>query len=282
MAHPLLGCRYKLSRAERHRQDLGHEIRLWSNRDPWASRLERETEGTQHTLRSFIDVREEPPSHLGLIIGDWAHNLRSALDYLMYELVRLDHGQPLRGTQFPICRQFADYQAFRRKEDKSGKRTCFMRVLEFSHRRAINRAQPYRRRDGADTHPLAILRAISNRDKHRLLHTAVFATQPGEGTAVTPKQDVERIVSVTPCYGLVDKSAEILEVVYISHGPDPGVNVKDDIKLDIAFDNGLPVVETLREVTEYVFAVVSEFDQFVFGAHGVRRFTRLEPAPPRS
>ena len=39
-----------------------------------------------------------------LVLGDCAHNLRSALDYLAHELVRANGGNPDEDTEFPVSR----------------------------------------------------------------------------------------------------------------------------------------------------------------------------------
>jgi hypothetical protein len=76
---PLLGCRLKLQGAWRHRQALSVE------------------------LETFLQRADTEPSplRLGVIVGDFLHNLRCVLDHLVWQLV-LSNGQtPSVRNQFP-------------------------------------------------------------------------------------------------------------------------------------------------------------------------------------
>jgi hypothetical protein len=42
------------------------------------------------------------PEEISIVVGEICYNLRAALDYLVYELARLDSGCIQNGTQFPI------------------------------------------------------------------------------------------------------------------------------------------------------------------------------------
>lgn len=48
-------------------------------------------------------VLHPPPLRLGVIVGDLVHNVRSALDHLVWQLVLANAQQPTRATQFPVC-----------------------------------------------------------------------------------------------------------------------------------------------------------------------------------
>lgn len=87
-----------------------------------------------------------------ILTGEAIYNLRSALDYLVYELAIADSGVVPRGTQFPIA-DSAD--GFRRR------RSNYLKGLSEEHKDAIGAYS------GADW--AKILRDISNPDKHRAL-----------------------------------------------------------------------------------------------------------------
>jgi hypothetical protein len=53
----------------------------------------------------YCEVLRKPPSSLSLIIGDCLHNLRSALDSLVFELA-------LAEAQGPLAKEFEDDSAF--------------------------------------------------------------------------------------------------------------------------------------------------------------------------
>jgi hypothetical protein len=110
----------------------------------------------------FPDV----PMFLPLAISDAVHNLRSALDYLVFELARKDSGRVQNGTQFPI-------ETYKLHTTPDGNKIGFdmvvnryLRGVNQVHRDAIEAMQPYKGVEWTET-----LRDISNPDKHRQLTT---------------------------------------------------------------------------------------------------------------
>jgi hypothetical protein len=103
------------------------------------------------------------------MIGDAVHNIRSALDYLVYELAP-PKVRRKRTTQFPIFLTQADFL---------GKSGAMIEGIAGDERKLIESVQPYRS-DDPRTHPLAVLNRLSNRDKHRLLVPVVAAMDLSE------------------------------------------------------------------------------------------------------
>jgi hypothetical protein len=144
---PLLGCRLKLQGAWRHRQALSEELQMFLERaDP-----------------------EPSPLHLGVIVGDVLHNLRCVLDHLVWQLVVLNGQEPGDHNQFPI---FDTPGAYKKKAGR------YLRGVAADHRDLIETFQPYHLEDDAASHYLAVLRDLSNIDKHRFVHPVVIV---GEG-----------------------------------------------------------------------------------------------------
>jgi hypothetical protein len=104
------------------------------------------------------------PSDLPLAVSDAIHNIRAALDYLVYELALKDSGAIQEGTQFPFehCRTGkspgGNPIGFEAVKDR------FLRGVNATHRAMIEKLQPYNGHDWAKN-----LRDISNPDKHRRL-----------------------------------------------------------------------------------------------------------------
>jgi hypothetical protein len=104
-----------------------------------------------------------PPSPmLGVRAGEFAHNLRAALDYLAHRLAILDGGTETR-TQFPISDTPAGFQQ-RRPKDLEG--------VNDAHAARIERLQPY---NGGGW--LRVLRDMTNIDKHRTLHVVGYQSK---------------------------------------------------------------------------------------------------------
>jgi hypothetical protein len=145
---PLLGCRLKLQQAWRHLQTLDEEV------------------------ARFLDGTEsDPPLYLGVIVGDFLHNLRCELDHLIWQLVILNGKEPTHSHQFPICdtRDGFDKQAPRR-----------LAGLTAAQLAAVEELQPYRIEEEARWHTLAVLRDLSNIDKHRRVHVTTVIGEEGD------------------------------------------------------------------------------------------------------
>lgn len=158
---PLLGVRLKIERARRHLRELESSVGSFMNTSPYEIYTE-ETEAGDLLYR--VRVTESLPIECSLVLGDAVHNLRSALDYLAYELVVADGGTPSDNTGFPIGR---DVHALKsmilNKLGGASERTI----------RAVRALNPYR--GGNDL--LWKLHHLDIIDKHRLLLTVGSANR---------------------------------------------------------------------------------------------------------
>jgi hypothetical protein len=101
-------ARLKLDRAKHHIRDLQLVFASFIRDNPDPIRIEHDAAAGMVTAR-IIDP--DFPASLPLIIGDAIHNLRTALDHAMWELIRLDGGTQDRWTAFPAHRRRVDYEA---------------------------------------------------------------------------------------------------------------------------------------------------------------------------
>jgi hypothetical protein len=130
-APSLLGVRLKLDRTVEHLDMLEAEMRAYSEREPYGvGDLVREDDC--FVLR--LKVHEEPDQRWGVIAGEILHNLRSALDNLIWQLVLLNGRTPGRHNQFPICIE----------PPKPGALGGVLRGVYADHRVLIEDLQPYR------------------------------------------------------------------------------------------------------------------------------------------
>jgi hypothetical protein len=109
----------------------------------------------------FIADLPEPPTLLGVIVGDCLHNLRSSLDHLVWQLVEAN--PPHHGTvnnQFPIYRLESDFHS------NAGRRLAGVPANAIED---IKRLQPYMVGNSYKFHPLWQLNELVNVDKHRTL-----------------------------------------------------------------------------------------------------------------
>jgi hypothetical protein len=163
----------KIARAQSHFDDFDRRaLEFITNARPYRvqTAIERVDQGRSVATVILSEDVIQPPAHeWAPIIGDMAHNLRSALDHVACQLSIANGGDvECEQTSFPI---FVD--------DAPGSRKQFARCAGmFSHldRTIARRLQPYQTADPR-THPLWLLHTLNNIDKHRRLHvvsTAVY------------------------------------------------------------------------------------------------------------
>lgn len=104
-------------------------------------------------------VRTPPPVELSLLAGDVVQNTRGALDYLAQALVRTVDGEPVDGpggTQFPVL-------------SKPPKRALTIAGCDDEAiRERVVSLQPYMSEE-PDRHPLKLLNALNNTNKHQAI-----------------------------------------------------------------------------------------------------------------
>jgi hypothetical protein len=157
MSERLRDAWLKIERARTHLSSLDSEVTQFGNGTPYPVVTDRDEAG--NTVAKVL-VAEQPPPRMAAIVGDIVHNLRSALDYVAWQLVDANRGNPGKHTSYPIC-------STPEKFELSG-RAALYRATE-SAILAVRTSQPFTV-DPPDTHPLAILEELDNHDKHRLLH----------------------------------------------------------------------------------------------------------------
>jgi hypothetical protein len=197
-------------------------------------------------------VRRYPDIEWGIIIGDAIHCWRSALDQLVYAFAK----DPSHQTSYPICLTEKEW-ATKAPAQYWSCAPGFVRLLD--------KTQPYHREDPS-SHPLAILRALSNLDKHRGITTVALVTDTAE-VEVRRTAGIRKWQKFTWHIGTpYEKRAVVAEskIVPDDSGLEPYMEVHIDGTLDVAFGQiaaapGLRnrlVIDVLDEVGEYIAKVV--------------------------
>lgn len=105
-------------------------------------------------------------TRVSVIAGEVVHNLRSALDYLAWQLVLNYSGnlsdKDARKVQFPI-----------RKNQKDWSSDYTVSMIKPTNASLLQSRQPFSSQSDVDSHPLTILQDFSNRDKHRILNSVL-------------------------------------------------------------------------------------------------------------
>lgn len=177
---PLLGVVAKLSRARDHLKDIDAIVERWKSA---VNELGNTIVGSQYqpdVIELILPKCPPVDENLPLIIGDYVHNLRSALDHLAKQLAALDKKTNIyRQLSFPI---FATQRGWKDKGISKIKPFVCDKAFE-----AVKREQPYHALEfGKDPlkRILWVLQELDDIDKHRVI-------------VVVSQQMRQRSVSVT-------------------------------------------------------------------------------------
>lgn len=158
----------------------------------------------------------DPSEDLPLAISDCIHNLRSALDYIVFELAIKDSGTVQEGTQFPLDTESPKTTPDGHKLGWDVRVKSSIQHLSQPHRDIIEKMQPY---NGVKW--TKALKDISNPDKHRKL-TAVKNTDElhgwsrpeGKGKRLPTGEHIQVDPTHTVRIELPDRNLPILPTLY--------------------------------------------------------------------
>jgi hypothetical protein len=234
----LSGAFHKIKWAKKHIADLGKEriSFLGSNRHFGIPKFDAETNRTRFVLESVPEI----PPEIRLLLGDAAHNLRTALDHLACELVR-STGIAEPRVYFPICETEELYKA-----ESSGK----TKGMPQSAKEIIDRLCPY----GGGNHLLWGLHKLDIIDKHRLPLTTTLKI--GSWSVTLDQAGREYNFAFIPAL----KAGDVIGDLEGNHESDKQMS----ITADIAFGEpeifaGDALFPTLTILADYVEWVVSQF-----------------------
>ncbi len=158
----------KVKRAQKHMIDINKEARRYAERHPYELTRIRLSD-RQRKVSYRMSVTDQPDPMIALMLGDFIHNLRSALDYIICACVpnkdRDSAGFPIQTTD--ICARgkdgnFVVNDADARKSFKSA-----IKGLKPEARALVKELQPYQQGANADRNILGIINRLENADKHR-------------------------------------------------------------------------------------------------------------------
>jgi hypothetical protein len=164
------GVIIKIDQAERHFGRLERETERVFPGHFYTIAPEIHGQGTRHIFNA--DSPPTIPPEWSAIVGDCIHNLRTSLDHLAYELVRVCNGTPNQHTAFPIMDA--------PPEDGSLPSISGRVTTEVSE--VLKVVQPYS--GGQPGRGLRLIRDLDNIDKHRRLVVIVATTDATLSTAI--------------------------------------------------------------------------------------------------
>lgn len=177
----------------------------------------------------------EIPENFAFVAGDAIYNLRSCLDHLAFALAESYSGFAAaeKGLgQFPIHGAIGSYM------DK-GVVAC--RYMSDEVKGIIETLQPYHAGKKASEHPLAVLNALSNIDKHRHL-TLGRSVRMESSVALSPEsQDIEIVAQKTSIRaGTFSDETAVAQILCRVTGSKPKPVFDNQFIVDIAFPDSGP------------------------------------------
>lgn len=277
--HPLDGPRAKVNRAESQLvtlQKITQDFFEINRYTVVLAEFDRKTGGQNIRISNCPKL----PDEWGVIIGEIAHNLRSALDALAWQLALLNTTNPDNRTGFPIYiigrtnRRLATGDPI----PQFWHNGHGLRRLQSINRRywtRIEAFQPYKRGNGYRQSPLFLLHELNNTDKHRLISVLTpimagftFSGIIGGGskfnkrTPLYPNAKVGCVMPLhkggVPTLGFTDDGKPKIvmrEEVEVNFDITPGIrfgNSCDAVK-------GLPIIRTLHRISNEVSRIIESF-----------------------
>lgn len=269
MPHPLDGCQAKLDRAREHIEALRAAEHDYFGGDERPFNVDRHFDPSTNLYYFIGRVTQAPPLRLGVILGDIVHDLRSALDHLVWQLVLAAGNDPEREPwpMFVVCSQRAAWDKAR--DTRKG----LLRAISAEAAARIRRVQPFvTHPSNPALAPLHRLHNLWNHDKHRLVtptaaalgavHGGVaFVRSPvnSEQMKLTPVQDVDAMHEPETFTGVPIDGQPIVQVRISPSGPNPVIELAGSAIGGLAFDDCAPVNYTIAEMGTQVDDIVSDF-----------------------
>jgi hypothetical protein len=239
----LSGCYAKIERAKKHISEFDRERLAFLDMNPYVviPKFDLESNATQSIMGPLPIL----PDSLATIAGDAVQNLRTALDYLAAELVKVNGGDPKR-VYFPIAESAEKY-----KSELSGK----IKGISTQAIEVFNRIEPY---GGGQGESLWILHSLNNADKHRLL----VSVGSNIGRTVQINLNSPKTPKKISALMLAPRLEEGYVLGEIEGNTEPHNHLK--FTFDIAFGQpevleGEFVVPTLDFMARYVESIVNYF-----------------------
>lgn len=224
--------RQKIFRAILHAQSLETELHRYFDSDP--AHMVRDKDSPDDAPTFTLKPKGPMPARFGLIIGDCLQNLRSSLDYLVWELVLATNSQPAEHNMFPIC---TSADLFRNAVSKR-KRLLGVHPDAVAEIEAL---QPYHLGQDWRKSKLWVIEEFVNINKHRRVLLTMLRS------SLTPQMDIFQVggeliahlpagasmpifdgdakIDAAPLSEQMKMNAQLLACVTFDEGPAKGMEV---------------------------------------------------------
>lgn len=244
--------RVRVRRAYEHLNLLQQQIIAFTDRDPYTVVRERKAHAGIDV--AVFRLREEPPPELGAVFGDYLHNMRTALDNLVWQLVLLDGGAPDDETMFPVA---SDLHGFK---SQAGKK---LRGMTRPHIAAIEALQPYPTRQDAASRAVDAVHDFARIDRHRVVHPAFAVLNPDPQALTIHRQPVTAEFTVHVEYLSAGKPLEdgapLARLRTTAAQPEAHVKMQVEFPIRMAFGERGLSAEALPAIWRQIALIVEGF-----------------------
>jgi hypothetical protein len=240
----------KVERANYHIGDLEREFQLFVSKKPHRFSVNVEPNTGHMSIRvRFID---KPPSTFALIIGGAIHNLRTALDHLMWEVVGINGGKQHQYLSFPTRDNRVNFESA-----WNGIETPSQWVKD-----AVRATEAF---DGGSGNDLYQIHDLDRTDKHRTILPTLRATSHPPFRILYPDG---RVLATMKGNVMSQGSDEFANIATVP----PGflVELEDDAEcppgifiVESGGFLGFPMIPTLRRFSHSVIEAIDRIEAAV-------------------
>jgi hypothetical protein len=249
----------KIDWASEHLQHLGEHLTSYIKTNPYEfvpdpnSRFEKN--GEQWVSGTFGAREETILSVLALQAGDVISNLRSSLDYLVWELVLANKGTPTTTNAFPICDTVNSFGSELQKGRLSGTKPAVVSLVESM--------QPYHTGQKCHETFFWVLHHLSNINKHRrILDVYIRSVIPPSDFEIETSSEGVAYARINPPLGLLKPGTKLGPYRIIEGKVDVDRNLMAYVAFQETPVDGWEVLSFLDKMRDYVRQQVLKFESF--------------------
>ncbi len=247
---PLELIHNKIVRAEEHQNALCLELATYFQSNP--AKIVRQEQGSPDEYIGRVETKIPVPVKVPYIVGDCLQNARSALDYLVRELVFAANNTPTDHEMFPISDTAKGFQEAVKRGQLDG--------IPAEASALIEKLQPYHLGQDWEKASLRILNDLCNINKHRRI---ILATLRGGKTSLM----VNEINGELWGHGKIPQFDENTYIGPFPINQEKQVNVNSQVFMCMTFDEGavkgMEITSTLAGlISEIRTNVIPRFIQF--------------------
>jgi hypothetical protein len=242
------GCWRKLQRAAEHAKTIKQKLDGVHGQGLSTS---GKLQGDPPYYVIWFDQVPSVDLYVGVVLGEFIHNVRSALDNLVWQLVKLgtdtNPARPKR-IEFPLYDTEAEFWADRDRR---------MPGVWHPDRTILERHQPYHGGNTTMGHPLRLLDHLWNQDKHRVVLPIVMRTAEHETqTAEAIGGSLLRVEYMVDTNSALEVGAELCR----AYTDPPGCKVRmhGHIAFEVTLEDGQALGAAMTEIMKEAIEPLKE------------------------